>query len=75
MITGELIKALRKERGLTQIELAKAAHISRSYLGDIERDRYDPSLKTLRQISAALQVTPGSLLEGEITRRSESHGS
>jgi len=53
---GEKIKAARKARGLTQIELAQKANISRSYLGDVEADRYNASVETLKAIALALSV-------------------
>ncbi len=56
MSIGEKIKRVRKERGLTQSQLAESANISRSYLGDLEGDRYNPSLDTLKAIAGALSV-------------------
>ena len=47
MSIGGKIKDLRKERKLTQVELAKKSNISRSYLTDIENDRYNPSIETI----------------------------
>lgn len=58
---GDKIKDLRKEKKLTQVELAEKANISRSYLADIERNRYNPSVDTLKAIAKALDV-PNSLL-------------
>lgn len=56
MSIGETIKQYRKRRGLTQRELAETTGLSRSYLGDIESDRYNPSVKTLRAIAETLQI-------------------
>lgn len=56
MSIGETIKEYRKRRGLTQRELARQIELSRSYLGDIESDRYNPSVKTLRKIADVLQI-------------------
>lgn len=56
MSIGSRIKALRKARGLTQKELASLANISRSYLSDVECDRYNPSIDMLRMIAGALHV-------------------
>jgi putative transcriptional regulator len=38
------VKELRKARGWTQEELAKAAGVSRQSINSIERNRYVPSL-------------------------------
>lgn len=62
MSIGQKIKEARKRRGLTQVQLAEAAQISRSYLGDLEGDRYNPSVDTLQKIAAVLGTTTGVLL-------------
>ena len=62
MSIGKEIKALRKQRGLTQVELADRANISRSYLAGVEGDRYNPSVDTLQKIASALGTTSGVLL-------------
>lgn len=56
------IKVWRKERGLTQVELAKAAKLSQSHLAEIERGRKEPSVSVLRALAAALRVEPGDLI-------------
>ncbi|WP_036698025.1 helix-turn-helix domain-containing protein, partial [Paenibacillus taiwanensis] len=53
---GANIKTIRKKRGLTQSELAEVTDLSRSYIADIERDRYSPSIETLLAIANALNV-------------------
>lgn len=62
MSIGENIKRLRKDRGLTQKELAEKSSLSRSYLADLERDRYNPSLESLQLISDSLEVNVSVLL-------------
>jgi transcriptional regulator with XRE-family HTH domain len=64
MTVGENIKMYRKKAKLTQAELAQRANMSRSYLADVERDRYNPSVDTLKAIASALEV-PVSALLGE----------
>ena len=59
---GEKIKEARKLAKMTQVELAKAVDLSRSYIGDIEKDRYNPSITTLRLIANATGVPLESLL-------------
>jgi len=41
-----MFKLIRKERGLTLKEVSAATGISFSFLGDIERGRTSPSIKT-----------------------------
>lgn len=59
---GANIKRLRKSRGLTQQKLSADANISRSYLGDVENGRYNPSIETLKDIAKALNVELNDLL-------------
>ena len=42
---GALVRARRRELGLTQAELAAAVGVSRQSINSIERDRYVPSLQ------------------------------
>lgn len=56
------IKNARKSSGLTQIELAKLTSLSRSYIGDIENDRYNPSLSTLKLIANATNISINYLI-------------
>lgn len=63
MSIGERIKNLRKENNLTQVELAKKSNISRSYLADIEKDRYNASLDTLKSIASSLNVSLGTIVD------------
>lgn len=44
---GGRIQVLRRERGMTQDELAHAAGISQKYLSELERGAKAPSLETL----------------------------
>ena len=59
---GERIKEARKTAGLTQVELAKKTDLSRSYIGDIEKDRYNPSVSTLQLIAKATNAPLETLL-------------
>ncbi|MBE6645291.1 MAG: helix-turn-helix transcriptional regulator [Ruminococcaceae bacterium] len=61
---GEKIKKLRKERGLTQSELAGKI-ITRNMLSSIENGKALPSLETLNYIAANLEVPPSYLISEE----------
>ncbi|MDK1716394.1 helix-turn-helix domain-containing protein [Dellaglioa algida] len=63
MTTGERIKKLRKDRGLTQSELAKEIGISRSYMSEIESDKRNMSIKTLTKIATGLDISLSFLLD------------
>ncbi|MEK5167173.1 helix-turn-helix transcriptional regulator [Paenibacillus sp. FSL R5-0527] len=62
MSLGENIKKFRKENKLTQEGLAKLANLSRSYIADVEKDRYSPSLETLKTIANALGIKVSQLI-------------
>lgn len=62
MTIGENIKKYRKERGFTQKELAERSNLSRSYLADLERNRYNPSLDSLKLIADSLGIHVSILL-------------
>ena len=53
---GAMIREGRFKRGLKQLELARILGISRTYLSDLENDRYFPSGKLLFKISKELGI-------------------
>ncbi|MGG6437422.1 helix-turn-helix transcriptional regulator [Saccharococcus caldoxylosilyticus] len=69
---GDNIRIFRKKAKMTQMELAQKANISRSYLADVERNRYNPSLETLKAIASALNVPVNSLI-GEEDDKNSNH--
>jgi repressor LexA len=71
---GERIKDARKSAGLTQLELAKKTDLSRSYIGDIEKDRYNPSVSTLQLIATATNTPLENLLPSSKTPSSTGRG-
>lgn len=59
---GETLRAERTERGLTLKQVAEGAHVSVSYLAEIERGEKDPSSRVLESIAAGLDVELSDLL-------------
>lgn len=53
---GRRVRAIRKEKGLSQEALAALADIDRSYMGHIERGEKNVTLTKIYQISNALNV-------------------
>jgi transcriptional regulator with XRE-family HTH domain len=68
---GEAITLLRAERGLSQEQLADAAHLHLTHIGGMERGTNNPSYETLLKLARALGTTPGALLTtaDELRRR------
>ncbi|MDK0862438.1 helix-turn-helix domain-containing protein [Clostridium perfringens] len=56
MFIGYRLQKLRKKRKLTQKALAEMTGISRSYLSDIEHNRYNPSFDTIEALANALKL-------------------
>lgn len=64
------VKALRVDRGLSQLELADAANVRQSLISEIENGQTKRiSLDALDRIAKVLGVEPGSLLEREPKRK------
>ncbi|MBI4098201.1 MAG: helix-turn-helix transcriptional regulator [Candidatus Levybacteria bacterium] len=59
---GEQVRKLRKEKGMSQEQLADAAGIERSYMGTIERGERNPTLMKVYNIAKALKVSASTLL-------------
>jgi DNA-binding XRE family transcriptional regulator len=55
------VKILRKYRGLTQVDLAEKAGLSRPYLAEIETGKKDGSIRAMKALAEALGVKPGIL--------------
>lgn len=64
---GDNIKTLRKSLKLTQEEFAKKAKISRSYLGDLENNRRNPSTETIKKLSKNTGISTSFLINGITT--------
>jgi transcriptional regulator with XRE-family HTH domain len=64
MTFGQALSQWRQKRGLSQNELANRAGVPRPNVSALERDRRDVSLKTIRALAAALQLSPGMLVDG-----------
>lgn len=56
VLIGENIRMLRKNRGLSQEQLALRADINASYMGQVERGEKNPTIDVLSKIALALQT-------------------
>jgi transcriptional regulator with XRE-family HTH domain len=60
---GERIRQLRKEKGLTQGDLAKKLGVSQAMITQYENHQREPKkFETIKKISAALDVSPEDIL-------------
>ena len=68
---GPRIAALRRERGLSQAELASRIRVSPSALGMYEQGRREPSAEVLVALAQTLEVTTDFLLTGRVESTAE----
>ncbi|HEU5292461.1 MAG TPA: helix-turn-helix transcriptional regulator [Cyclobacteriaceae bacterium] len=62
-VFGSVIRGLREERGLSQQELADFSEVDRTYISDLERGLYSPSLNTIYKLAEVLKLKPHELIE------------
>jgi transcriptional regulator with XRE-family HTH domain len=59
---GQLVRKYRKERNMSQEQLALLCNMDRSYLGRIERGEVNPTLEKIYEVSNALEIQAIDLL-------------
>lgn len=67
-LIGSRIKRLRRQKGLSQVQLAEAVGISGSYLNLIEHNRRRITVSLLFSLAGFLGVEPGELAENDESR-------
>jgi transcriptional regulator with XRE-family HTH domain len=65
---GRVLRSVRESRDLSQEDLAARAGYHRTYIGQLERGEKSPSLRTIFDLSATLQISPSVLIR-RIERR------
>lgn len=58
---GKFISELRKEKNLTQEQLAEKTKSSVNYIGRLERGQHNPSVDKLEKVASALNIEPYEL--------------
>ena len=72
--TGRLIRMLRREKGLTQLQLAQKLHVSDKAVSKWERGLGGPDVSLLAGLSDALGAGVESLLCGELSPNEDTGG-
>lgn len=67
-VIGERLKKARKDKHLTQEQLAEKIDVSIAFLSRIERGSSQINLKRLSQICQILEVTEGDILNGSSSK-------
>lgn len=57
---GLLVRKYRKERNMSQEQLALLCNMDRSYLGRIERGEVNPTLEKIYELAIALRMHPSN---------------
>ena len=71
-LVGAKVKQLRKAQGLSQEMLGKKAGFDYRYIGFVEQNRTNPTLKTLGKIADALNVSIPDLMPS-LKEQKENH--
>ena len=62
-IVARNLRILRKQKGLSQEELADSAGINRNYVGQIEREEKSPTIDVIEKLAKPLDVRPEELIQ------------
>lgn len=63
-MNGEFLKKARKDKGMSQKELAQKSNLSVSYIQQLERgEKNNPSIEAVSSIAAALDVELSKLID------------
>jgi transcriptional regulator with XRE-family HTH domain len=57
-VVARNLRILRKQKGLSQEELAFQAGINRNYVGQIERKEKSPTVDMIEKLATALDIEP-----------------
>ena len=56
-VIGERIRNFRKEKGLSQEELADIANLHATYIGQLERGEKNATLESIEKVANALEIS------------------
>ena len=60
---GDYLKQKRKEKKISQIQLAESSGLDRTYISMLERGLKNPTVNTLIKIGKALEILPSEILK------------
>lgn len=62
-IFAKNLRAARRQKGLSQEELAHRADLDRTYISSLERNVYNPTIDVVARLADALEIEAASLLQ------------
>ena len=68
--TGRLIERMRREKNMTQAELADAVGVSKQAVSNWERGKRLPDVSLIESLSETLGVRAAELIKGERIQKS-----
>lgn len=63
IVFGKVLKQVRKEKKISQEQLAFDSNLDRSYISKLETGVYQPSISTIFALSEVLGIKPYNLVE------------
>lgn len=63
ILFGRILQEKRKEKGLSQEQLAQACNLDRTYISLLERGLRQPTITTLFNISKGLNISPSIFIK------------
>lgn len=70
MTTGEILKSLRKDRGITQRHLAELTGLATITIQGYEAGKYKPKYEQLQRIATALEIPVTDLIDENMEAQS-----
>lgn len=61
---GMRIRYLRKQKNMSQEDLALECGVNKNYLSDLERGTRNPTVKVMEKIASALEIDLSTLFKG-----------
>lgn len=71
MSIGEKVRKIRKEKGLSIMDLKEKTGLSKSTISDLENDKSSPTIDTLQKIANALSVDIKEFFEKKLENQTE----
>lgn len=65
---GVVLRQLRNKKEFSQVDLAAAADVERSFISDVENGRRNISMNTFLRLCEGLEVEPPKILDAALKR-------